>query len=198
MLFNWINPHPEKQRRQPEIIQNQDQVLPPGHQTYWHRKANFNVSTTSSEENQCRQTKNARASTESHMSRRQAGRFPDMGSAFTCWSSGFRRNWLGKSKCPSPRKKVACPGRNEVRELENSVKGSAFLPTWIYSNLTYTEPRKRVFLPACTSTISTYELNGSGCENWQTVRGTSTAGRALSLRVLGSARISITWEHVDM
>ena len=25
--------------------------------------------------------------------------------------------------------KVACPGRNEVRELENSVKGSALLPT---------------------------------------------------------------------
>lgn len=166
----------------------------PGHQTQWHRKGN------NRERNLSRQTKNARVSIESQLSRTM--QMPICGKGTYLLIFSFQKE-LSKENpsvlVPVERAYLARnPGRDGTWGLENSAKVQLCHSHEICHKQRRTAPMKGLqsCLPAWGG-ITTCELSGSRCENWRTAGGTMQAGRALSLNVRSQiSSISITWGPV--
>ena len=109
-----------------------------------------------------------------------------MGSEFTCSSSASRRNWAKEIKVPSGKRHSrssteASNGRTDGVGKTQQTLGSA-THAKLRKVILYGTNEKPVPL-AWGRIINTCELNGSSCENWQTVRGKKNAGRAWSLKL---------------
>ena len=101
-LFNWINNLCLK-RREGSLGYLKSGPEIPATKLTGPEKANFTLNYKQWNRNQCRQTKNARVSIGLQMSRRQPGKFLDMGSELTHSTSASRGTEQVKSKCASPR-----------------------------------------------------------------------------------------------
>lgn len=152
------------------------------------------------ERNQCRQTENTRAFvTGSQMSRRQPGRFPDVGSKLTCLCSASGKHWARESKCPSPREISMSQERMKCRSWKTQQRLSSAALIKPVVKLCHSEPMQKLYplLPAQGQDLPGW-VNVSSCENWATGREDPRhSGKGPSLKVRSQiSSISITCEPV--
>ena len=124
------------------------------------------------ERNQRRQTKNTKVFvTGAQMSRRQPGRFPDVGSELTCLCSASEKHWARESKCPSPREISVSQERMKCRSWKTQQRLSSATLIKPVVQLRHSERMKKLYplLPAWGQDLPAW-VNVSSCENWATGR----------------------------
>ena len=162
---NIVKLFEKQRRRQPGVFEVRPGTPDPGHQTHWHRKGKLQ----SLNNKQWKKISTGKP-TPSQMSRRQSGRFPDVGSELTCSSSASRRNRAREIKASQ------CQRKQRVQQgIQETMKYGSWKTQQKLSSATHvtsdvklrrTEPMRGLcsFLPVW-GIINTCELSGSSCEN---------------------------------
>ena len=106
------------------------------------------------ERNQRRQINTTKVSIGSQMSRRQPGKIPRRGKWTYVLISSFKKELKKGNQSVLVPHEIACPtrnpGRDEVRELENSAKTQLCYPRQIHRKVTsYGTNESPAFLPTC-------------------------------------------------